>query len=79
MMKDYPYSVRDVHIRFLEKILRIFGVDNRPLLIGASLVCFMLFTFFYICVFKCTAIREKHFCIKSIKLFHFDVDLLKIF
>ena len=28
------------------------GVDNRPLLIGASLVCFMLFAFFYICVFR---------------------------
>ena len=38
-----------------EKILRIFGVDNRPLLIGASLVCFMLFAFFYVCVFRWTA------------------------
>ena len=40
---------------FVEKILRILGANNMPLLIETSIFCFIAFALFYIYVFRVTA------------------------
>ena len=40
---------------FLEKIIRLFGVLNKPLLILTSFVCFLAFGLFYVFVYRSTA------------------------
>ena len=39
----------------MQKIIRIFGVYNTPLLIAASVVCFLVFALFYVFVYRATA------------------------
>ena len=40
---------------FVQKIIRIFGVMNTPLLICTSVVCFLVFALFYVFVYRGTA------------------------
>ncbi|MBE7009006.1 MAG: ABC transporter permease [Ruminococcaceae bacterium] len=40
---------------FVEKIVHVFGVTNRPLLILTNIVCFFAFTIFYVFVYRETA------------------------
>ena len=40
---------------FVEKLIRLFGVTNRPVLILSSLACFLVFALFYIFVYRGTA------------------------
>ncbi|MBO4558940.1 MAG: FtsX-like permease family protein [Lachnospiraceae bacterium] len=54
-----PLFLAGIHLAFafpfVEKILRILGVQNMPLLIAASILCFLAFGLFYIYVFRATA------------------------
>ncbi len=54
-----PLLLAGVHLGFafpfIEKILRILGVNNLPLLIAANVICFLTFALFYIFVFRATA------------------------
>ena len=54
-----PLFLAGIHLAFafpfVEKILRILGVTNMPLLIAASILCFLAFGLFYIYVFRATA------------------------
>ena len=54
-----PLLLAGVHLGFafpfVEKILRILGVWNMPLLIATSILCFLAFGLFYIYVFRATA------------------------
>ena len=54
-----PLLLAGLHLAFafpfLEKIIRLFGVLNKPLLILTSVVCFLAFGLFYVFVYRSTA------------------------
>ena len=54
-----PLLLAGLHLAFafpfVEKIIRVFGVNNTPLLIITSLVCFLAFALFYVFVYRRTA------------------------
>ena len=54
-----PLLLAGVHLAFafpfVQKIIRIFGVMNTPLLIGTSVGCFLVFALFYVFVYRGTA------------------------
>ena len=54
-----PLLLAGVHLAFafpfVQKIIRIFGVMNTPLLIVTSVVCFLAFALFYVFVYRATA------------------------
>ena len=54
-----PLLLAGVHLAFafpfVQKIIRIFGVMNTPLLICTSAVCFLVFALFYVFVYRGTA------------------------
>ena len=54
-----PLLLAGVHLAFafpfMQKIIRLFGVMNTPLLIGTSAVCFLAFALFYVFVYRATA------------------------
>ena len=54
-----PLLLAGLHLAFafpfVQKIIRLFGVTNTPLLIGTSAVCFLVFALFYAFVYRATA------------------------
>ena len=54
-----PLLLAGLHLAFafpfVQKIIRVFGVMNTPLLIGTSIVCFLVFALFYVFVYRGTA------------------------
>ena len=54
-----PLLLAGIHLAFafpfVEKIIRLFGVMNTPLLICTSVVCFLAFALFYVFVYRATA------------------------
>ena len=54
-----PLLLAGLHLAFafpfVQKIIRIFGVGNTPLLIATSAVCFLAFALFYLLVYRGTA------------------------
>ncbi len=54
-----PLLLAGLHLAFafpfVEKIVRIFGVTNRPLLLLTNVVCFFAFAVFYVFVYRGTA------------------------
>ena len=54
-----PLLLAGLHLAFafpfVQKIIRLFGVVNTPLLIGTSAVCFLAFALFYVFVYRATA------------------------
>ena len=54
-----PLLLAGLHLAFafpfVQKIIRLFGVTNTPLLIGTSAVCFLVFALFYVFVYRSTA------------------------
>ncbi len=54
-----PLLLAGVHLAFafpfVEKIIRLFGVMNTPLLIATSVGCFLVFALFYAFVYRATA------------------------
>ena len=54
-----PLLLAGLHLAFafpfVEKIIRLFGVTNTPLLILTSVVCFLVFGLFYVFVYRRTA------------------------
>ncbi len=54
-----PLLLAGVHLAFafpfVQKIIRLFGVQNTPLLIATSIVCFLAFGIFYVFVYRATA------------------------
>ena len=54
-----PLVLAGIHLvfafPFVQKMLRLFCVDNLPLLIGTNVVCFLFFSLFYIFVYRQTA------------------------
>jgi putative ABC transport system permease protein len=54
-----PLLLAGLHLTFafpfVEKIVRVFGVTNRPLLILTSVVCFLAFALFYVFIYRSTA------------------------
>ncbi|MBE6908607.1 MAG: ABC transporter permease [Ruminococcaceae bacterium] len=54
-----PLLLAGVHLAFafpfVQKILRIFGVNNTPLLVLTNVICFLAFALFYVFVYRGTA------------------------
>ena len=54
-----PLLLAGLHLAFafpfVQKIIRLFGVMNTPLLIVTSVVCFLAFALFYVFVYRATA------------------------
>ena len=54
-----PLLLAGMHLAFafpfVEKIVHVFGVTNRPLLILTSVICFLAFALFYVFVYRRTA------------------------
>ncbi len=54
-----PLLLAGLHLAFafpfVQKIIRLFGVTNTPLLIATSVVCFLAFALFYVFVYRATA------------------------
>ncbi|MBO4913928.1 MAG: ABC transporter permease [Oscillospiraceae bacterium] len=54
-----PLLLAGLHLAFafpfVEKIIRIFGVMNRPLLIYTNVICFLAFALFYVFIYRRTA------------------------
>ncbi len=54
-----PLLLAGVHLAFafpfVQKIIRLFGVQNTPLLIVTNIVCFLAFALFYVFVYRNTA------------------------
>ena len=54
-----PLLLAGLHLAFafpfVEKIVRVFGVTNTPLLILTSVVCYLAFALFYVFIYRCTA------------------------
>jgi putative ABC transport system permease protein len=54
-----PLLLAGLHLAFafpfIQKIIRLFGVMNTPLLIGTNVICFLAFALFYVVVYRATA------------------------
>ena len=54
-----PLLLAGLHLAFafpfVQKIIRLFGVNNTPLLIATSVGCFLIFALFYLFVYRTTA------------------------
>ena len=54
-----PLLLAGLHLAFafpfVQKIIRLFGVLNVPLLVLTSVICFLIFGLFYVFVYRCTA------------------------
>ena len=54
-----PLLFAGVHLAFafpfVQKIVRVFGVQNTPLLVATNLICFLAFALFYVVVYRGTA------------------------